>query len=92
MKKPHTFTATVCIFPQDGGWHYVAIPQEYTDILKPVADRGLVAVRAGVGDSSWDTSLLPMGDGSQFLALPAKVRSKENITIDTKIDVSFVKR
>ena len=92
MAKPYTFTAEVRLFPQAGGWHYVAAPQEYTDELKPFAERGLVAVEATVGSSSWQTSLLPMGDGSQFLALPAKVRQKEQITIGDVIEVSFVVR
>lgn len=92
MPKPYTFTAEVHLFPQAGGWHYVAAPQEYTDELKPLAERGLVAVEATVGSSSWQTSLLPMGDGSQFLALPAKVRQKEQITIGDVIEVSFVVR
>lgn len=92
MAKPYTFTAEVCLFPQAGGWHYVVAPQEYTDELKPLAVRGLVAVEATVGSSSWQTSLLPMGDGSQFLALPAKVRQKEQITIGDMIEVSFVVR
>ena len=92
MTKPYTFKAEVCLFPQAGGWHYVAAPQEYTDELKPLAERGLGAVEATVGSSSWQTSLLPMGDGSQFLALPAKVRQKEQITIGDVIEVSFVVR
>ena len=92
MAKPYTFTAEVRLFPQAGGWHYVVAPQEFTDELKPLAERGLVAVEATVGGSSWQTSLLPMGDGSQFLALPAKVRQKEQITIGDVIEVSFVVR
>lgn len=92
MAKPYAFKAEVCLFPQAGGWHYVAAPQEYTDELKPLAERGLVAVEATVGSSSWQTSLLPMGDGSQFLALPAKVRQIEQITIGDVIEVSFVVR
>lgn len=92
MAKPYTFTAEVRLFPQAGGWYYVAAPQEFTDELKPLSVRGLVAVKATVGSSSWQTSLLPMGDGSQFLALPAKVRQKEQITIGDVIEVSFVVR
>ena len=92
MAKPYAFKAEVCLFPQAGGWHYVAAPQEYTDKLKPLSERGLVAVEATVGSSSWHTSLLPMGDGSQFLALSAKVRQKEQITIGDVIEVSFVVR
>ena len=92
MARPYTFRSEVRLFPQAGGWHYVAAPQEYTDELKPFAERSLVAVEATVGGSSWQTSLLPMGDGSQFLALPAKVRQKEQITVGDVIEVSFVVR
>ncbi len=92
MTKPYTFKSEVRLFPQVGGWHYVVAPQEFTDELKPLAVRGLVAVEATVGGSSWQTSLLPMGDGSQFLALPAKVRQKEQITVGDVIEASFVVR
>lgn len=90
MTKIYRFTADVRLFPQDGGWYYVAVPQDYTDTLNPLADRGLVAVQATVGDSSWKTSLLPMGDGSQFIPLPAKVRRQESLATDSRVEVSFV--
>lgn len=92
MSKPYEFKAVVRIFPQNGGWHYAAVPQRYTDVLKPLADRGLVAVKATIGEYTWDTSLLPMGDGSQFIALPAKVRQKENIALGSQIKISFLPR
>lgn len=92
MTKLYRFTADVCLFPQDGGWYYVAVPQDYTDTLKPLADRGLVAVQVTVGGSSWKTSLLPIGDGSQFIPLPAKVRRQENLAINSHVEVSFVVR
>ena len=92
MARPYVFTAEVRLFPQAGGWYYVAAPQEFTDELKPLAERGLVAVEATVGGSSWQSSLLPMGDGSQFLALPAKVRQKEHIAIGDMSEVSCVVR
>ncbi len=92
MPESYTIKEEVRIFPRAGGWHYVAVPQSYTDALKPLAERGLVAVRATVGNSSWDTSLLPMGDGSQFIPLPAAVRRKENITIGNVVELSFVAR
>ncbi|PID31599.1 hypothetical protein CR970_04665 [Candidatus Saccharibacteria bacterium] len=92
MAKPFSFTAKVCLFPQDNGWHYVPVPREFTATLKPLADRGLVAVRATVGSSTWDTSLLPMGDGTQFIPLPASVRRKEKIALDSAIKVVFTPR
>jgi hypothetical protein len=63
-----------------------------TDISKPLehlADRGLIAVTAKIGKSSWPTSLLPMGDGTHFIPLPEKVRRKEKLLIGSIIEVSF---
>ncbi|PID30666.1 hypothetical protein CR983_02425 [Candidatus Saccharibacteria bacterium] len=51
-----------------------------------------MAVRATVGSSTWDTSLLPMGDGTQFIPLPASVRCKEKIVLDSTIKVVFTPR
>lgn len=90
--KPYVVRGIVKLFPQAGGWHYVAVPQEYSHELAHLAERGLVAVRATVGDISWDTSLLPMGDGTQFIALPAKVRQANRLMVGGNVTVSFVPR
>lgn len=84
--------ARVEIFPQKGGWHYVMVPLKYSEKLKPLANRGLVAVSATVGSSTWRTSLLPMGDGSQFIPLPMAVRRKEKIALGDEIRIEFVPR
>ena len=83
------FTAEVNIFERDKGWHYVCVPTHLSKSLEYLADRGLIAVTAKIGNSSWPTSLLPMGDGTHFIALPAKVRSKENATLGAVVDISF---
>ena len=80
------------IFPGKGGWHFVRVPQEYTDLTKDLADRGLVAITATCGGTSWDTSLLPYGDGSTFIALPAKVRKSEEINLGDSVELSFTLR
>ena len=83
------FTATVRIFERDKGWYYVAVPTHLSKPIEHLADRGLIAVTAKIGNSSWPTSLLPMGDGTHFIALPMKVRSKEKIALDDTINISF---
>jgi hypothetical protein len=85
-------SGTVELFPQKGGWFYVRVPKKYTEMTKDVADRGLVAIAATVGATTWKTSLLPMGDGTQFIALPAKVRKQEHIQVGDSIQMSFVLR
>ena len=90
--KPFELTGQVEIFPGPGGWHYIAVPQEHTELTKPLADRGLVAIRAKVGAFEWDTSLLPKGDGTTFIALPKKCRDAEKISLGDNVKASFTLR
>jgi hypothetical protein len=83
------FVAKIELFEREKGWYYVSVPLELSKPLEHLADRGLIAVTARVGNSSWPTSLLPMGDGTHFIALPAKVRSKEKLLLGAEIEVSF---
>ncbi len=89
MSEVFVVKSKVEIFPQKGGWVFVRVPKKYTEMTKQVADRGLVAITAAIGDTFWDTSLLPMGDGTHFIALNAKVRKAEGIKVGDVIKVSF---
>jgi len=80
------------IFDRPGGWRYVAVPIEFSLELEELADRGLIPIRATIGDSDWDTSLLPMGDGTHFVALSQKVRLAEGLDLDDQVALSFVPR
>jgi len=88
----NVFTAIVELFERNMGWHYVRVPARLSVPLEYLADRGLIAVTATVGSSSWSTSLLPMGDGSHFIALPAKVRKKEKLSVGKPTEISFETR
>ena len=88
-KKAFIVKAMVEIFPQKDGWVFVRVPKKYTEMTKGIAERGLVAITARVGKTAWDTSLLPMGDGTLFIALNAKVRKAEDIKIEDTIAVHF---
>ena len=83
------FFANVNMFERENGWYFVSVPSGLSKPHAHLADRGLIAVTARVGNTSWPTSLLPMGDGTHFIALPAKVRSKENLTLGKEVEVSF---
>ena len=80
----NTFIAKIELFDREKGWHYVSVPIELSIPLEYLADRGLIAVTARIGNSSWPTSLLPMGDGTHFIALPAKVRTKEKLSLGNR--------
>jgi predicted DNA-binding protein (MmcQ/YjbR family) len=88
-KMDNAFTAKVSLFERDKGWHYVSVPTDLSKPLVHLADRGLIAVTARIGSSSWQTSLLPMGDGTHFIPLPAKVRRKEGLAVGSVVEVSF---
>lgn len=89
----NTFTAKIERFETPGGWHYVLVPLELSVPLEYLAiNFGFIAITATVGNTSWPTSLLPKGDGTHFIALPAKVRSKEKLAFGAEIEISFETR
>jgi hypothetical protein len=90
--KEYSATDKVELFPQKGGWYYIKIPLNITKPFQNKADRGLIAIKARVGDYTWDTSLLPLGDGTHFIPLNAKVRKKESIDIGDRITIYFTLR
>jgi hypothetical protein len=92
MGNTFMFIAEIEFFERKMGWHYVSVPAELSKPLEYLADRGLIAITAKVGSSSWQTSLLPMGDGTHFIALPGKVRTKEKLSLGAEIEVSFETR
>lgn len=67
------------LLPGVGGWHVLRLGPERSQHLSPAARRGLVPVTAVVGSTRWDTSLMPMGDGTLFLPFPVAVRRAEDL-------------
>lgn len=89
----YTFNAGMKRFETPGGWYYVPVPTEMSMPLEYRAIHfGFIAITAKVGGTSWATSLLPKGDGTYFIALPAKVRKKEKLLPETEIEISFETR
>ena len=89
----NTFSAAIERFEMKGGWYFVPVPAELIAPLEYHAIHfGFIAITATVGDASWQTSLLPKGDGTYFIALPAKVRLKEKLSLGDAIEVSFETR
>ena len=82
----------VDVFDRPGGWYFIAVPQWISDELAPLADRGLIAIRAAIGTTSWDTSLLPMGDGTHFVALNKAVRDRNDLTDGSNVTIVFSTR
>jgi hypothetical protein len=81
------FSGEVIRFPGEGGWFYVLLPAEATDGLP--AERGFIPVELAVGDTRWQSSLMPLGNGQHFVALPAKVRYAEGIQLGDHVTGTF---
>ena len=87
------FTAKIERFEMPEAWHYVQVPLELSKPLEYLAiNFGYIAATVKIGNSSWSTSLLPKGDGTHFIALPAKVRTKEKLFLGDEIEISFETR
>jgi hypothetical protein len=89
MKLNFKINSKLEIFPQKGGWHFVRVPKSISEELLHKAERGVIAINATIGNVSWKTSLLPMGDGTHFIALNAKVRKNENLNLGDQIEIHF---
>ena len=91
-KQIFNIKGRVKIFPIKNPWMYISVPKKYTQMTYHLADRGLVAISASLGKSRWNTSLMPMGDGTHFIPLSKKVRKKERIELGDQIELSFILR
>ena len=77
-------------FPGKMGWHYVELPEGLSTDLRPlIADLWPALLRAqfSLGDTTWESSIMPIKDGPLFIALPAKVRRSASIAEGQQISV-----
>ena len=89
MKKVFTSKGKVKIFPQKGGWVYLPITQTYVDLGINKPRWGLVPASITIGKTTWRKSLLPLGDGTLFIALNEKVRKAEKISVGDTVTANF---
>lgn len=89
MSRLFTATGSIKQFPQKGGWVYLPIKQTYGNLGLQKPKWGLVPATITIGRTTWKRSLLPMGDGTLFIALNEKIRKSENLRVGDKVSVSF---
>ena len=90
---PKSFRGTVEIFAEcNMPWYFVRASCDLSSAYESLADRGLIAITAAVGKSSWETSLMPFGDKTHFVPIPAKVRKANNIQLGDQITIGFTLR
>jgi hypothetical protein len=87
--------ATVWQYPGAGGWHFLTLPQEESEIIKEAFSAlihgwGSLPVTVTIGQTVWKTSIfLDSKSGSYLLPLKAEVRKKEKIGIGDTITFSI---
>lgn len=89
--KPYIVTSTLQR-DRDSNWHYVHIPKEVRDDLKHYEKRGIIAVTARIGATTWDGSLMPWADGSAQITINAVIRKKESLTDNNNVTIIIVPR
>ena len=89
------FTEKIERFECVNGWHYVVVPEELVVPLKLqnyTNQFGYIAVTVQTGTSRWDSSIMPLGGGVSFIALPANIRKKEKLALGDEVEISFETR
>ncbi|MEX0931196.1 MAG: DUF1905 domain-containing protein [Candidatus Paceibacterota bacterium] len=95
----YTFSAVVKEFTGTHPWVYVEVPKTIEkevfhgkkNVLAKVKKWNFVPISVSVRNTTWGTSLLPLGNNSgYFIPLKANIRKKEGIVVGKRISLSFV--
>ncbi|MPY77360.1 MAG: DUF1905 domain-containing protein [Actinophytocola sp.] len=84
-----TFTGEIERFPGPGGWYHVDVPADISDEFER---DGFIPVIAEVGVSQWETSVMPKGDGTRFVAIKAAIRKANNLDEGDQVTVIIRRR
>jgi hypothetical protein len=79
-------------FSGDYGWYYVELDIGLSKELRPLLANlwpALLKAEFVINKTIWLSSIMPIKDGSLFIALPAKVRKAEMIDVADKINITF---
>lgn len=80
---------TVERFDGNAAWFYLEIPSNDLPAHLPTGHWGFVKIVARVGRTSWNTSLMPKGDGEYFVALKKEIRKREKIFLGDEIKMNI---
>lgn len=81
-----SFSGVVERFEGEGGW-YTIPPKELV-----TGHFGFIPITAKMSSSEWDTSFLPAGNKTYFLALPIKIRVKHRIDVGDEVSIKYLLR
>ncbi len=90
IKRNFNIEAKVWIYPGDGGWHFVTIPEEISLDIRKAFPKGFVKIEAKVGKSIFKTSLFPHKLSKGYiLCINKKIRKVENIFAGDKLKIAI---
>ena len=80
----YEFTAPLWLWPGEGSWHFVTVPEEISDEITDLTEGrrngfGSVRVAVTVGASNWRTSVFPTKDGTYVLPVKKPIRRAEDL-------------
>jgi hypothetical protein len=90
-----SFNAKVWQYEGMGGWYFVTLPEDESDIVKDLYGQskrgfGSIRVEVTIGTSRWKTSIFPdMKRGAYILPLKADIRKREHIKINQKVKITI---
>jgi hypothetical protein len=76
-------------FNLKAAWYYIKVPKNISNDLFGEKYKGLIPITITLNNSKWDSSLLPFGDGTYFIAIKAKIRKDEKIELNDRISLNF---
>jgi hypothetical protein len=88
------FTGEVIYWRGPAPWHYVAVPERQSAEISAIATAvtygwGCIPVTAGIGGTSWETSLFPK-DGGYLVPVKTAVRRAEQIDLGDVVGVTLL--
>lgn len=92
--RTYSFKTRVWRYEAIGGWYFVTLPEDESDVIKDLHGRGRrgfgsVRVEVTVGGSTWKTSIFPdKKAGAYILPLKAEIRRKEMINDHDLISIT----
>ncbi len=95
--EPHTVTARVWQWKEDGAWHFVTIEKEQGNMVKkdwhwPRRGFGAIPITATLGATTWNTSIFPEKEGTYVLPIKKGVREKEHVVSGMTITLTITIR
>lgn len=90
LKRNLNIEAKVWIYPGDGGWHFVTIPEEISKDIRKAFPKGFVKVQVKIGKTTFQTSLFPHKLSKGYiLCINKKLRKIENIFAGDKVKLAI---